>query len=111
MKTIEFMGDSLSVIRDFTKETRREIGYQLESVQVGLPPEDWKPMKSIGPGVKEIRIRNKDGAFRTMYVLESAKNIVVLHAFEKKTQKTPKKDLDLAKSRFKEMKEMKERER
>ena len=59
MKTIEFMGDSLSVIREFTKETRREIGYQLESVQVGLPPQDWKPMKTVGPGVKEIRVRNQ----------------------------------------------------
>ena len=105
MKTIEFMGDSLSVIREFTKETRREIGYQLESVQVGLPPQDWKPMKTVGPGVKEIRVRNQCGAFRTLYVLEDAKSVVVLHAFEKKTQKTRQKDLDLAISRFKEMKE------
>lgn len=104
MKTIEFMGDSLSVIREFGKETRREIGYQLESVQVGLPPQDWKPMKTIGPGVKEIRVRNKYGAFRTIYVVESAKNIAVLHAFEKKAQKTAKKDLDLARSRLKEIK-------
>jgi phage-related protein len=73
-------------------------------LQKGLMPKDWKPMQSIGVGVKEIRIRNKWGSFRTIYVIKSKQGIMVLHAFEKKTLKTPKKDIDLAKDRFKQIK-------
>lgn len=107
MKKIEFMGDSLEIIRGFVKETTRDIGYQLDMVQRGEMPNDWKPMKTIGPGVKEIRVKNRWGAFRTVYIVEGKFGVVVLHAFEKKTQKTSKKDLDLAKLRFKLLKERK----
>ena len=107
MKKIEFMGDSLEIIRGFSKETSRDIGYQLDMIQRGEMPNDWKPMKTIGPGVKEIRVKNRWGAFRTVYVIEGKQGLVVLHAFEKKTQKTSKKDIGLAKSRLKILKERK----
>ena len=92
------------MIRNFNKETKREIGLQLDYVQNGLEPTDWKPMPTIGLGVKEIRVRNQFGAFRTIYIIKRRSSIFVLHAFEKKTQKTPQKDVDLAKERLKQVK-------
>ena len=68
-------------------------------VQDGLEPDDWKPMPSIGIGVKEIRVREK-GAYRLVYVAKFSEAIYVLHAFDKKTQKTPKLDMDIARARF-----------
>lgn len=54
-----------------------------------------------GSGVREIRNRTKDGTFRVFYVVESATNVYVLHAFQKKTQRTPRKDLEKGKARYK----------
>lgn len=64
MKKISFLGDSLARLRDFPDDARSEAGHQLNEVQNGLDPDDWKPMTTIGPGVREIRIREKSGAFR-----------------------------------------------
>ncbi len=72
------------------------------AVQTGTNPTDWKPMNAIGTGVKEIRI-HEDGEFRVIYVAQFAEAIYVLHAFQKKTQKTPKKEIDLAKKRLKQL--------
>ena len=58
---------------------------------------------SIGHGVREIRIREKDGAFRVIYAATFASAVYVLHCFQKKTQKTGVGDIDLAKRRFKEL--------
>jgi phage-related protein len=65
-------------------------------VQEGLEPDDWKPMNGIGPGVSEIRIRERDGAFRVIYVAKLEDAIYVLHCFQKKTQKTSSDDIALA---------------
>lgn len=100
MKPITFLGDSLEVIRAFPTDARREAGFQLDKVQHGLMPDDWKPMKTIGPGVNEIRIRDDDGVYRVVYIAKLEASVYVLHAFQKKTQKTVKTDLDLAKSRL-----------
>lgn len=100
MKPITFLGDSLEVIRAFPTDARREAGFQLDKVQHGLMPDDWKPMKTIGPGVNEIRIRDDDGVYRVVYIAKLEASVYVLHAFQKKTQKTAKIDLDLAKSRL-----------
>jgi phage-related protein len=67
MKPIEFAGHSLDAIRSFPVASKREAGYQLDRVQRGYDPTDWKPMTSIGPGVREIRIRH-DGQFRIVYI-------------------------------------------
>ena len=100
MKQIAFLGDSLERLRDFPDDARSTAGYQLREVQKGNDPDDWKPMKTIGPGVREIRIREASGAFRIVYVASVGERIGVLHAFRKTTQKTPPKDLALAASRL-----------
>lgn len=85
----------------------REAGYQLDKVQNGIEPTDWKPMPSVGQGVKEIRIRDDAGAFRVIYVAKLAKAVYVLHCFQKKTEQTSSQDVELARKRYKEL--MKER--
>ena len=66
-------------------------------------PENWKPMKTIGHDVYEIRIRDDVGAFRVIYVATLPESVYVLHAFQKKTQRTSKADLELAHDRLKEL--------
>lgn len=100
MKPIVFLGDSLARVRDFPELARSEAGYQLRELQKGLDPADWKPMKTVGPGVREIRIREAGGAFRIIYLATVGDSVVVLHAFQKKTQATPAKDIALAASRL-----------
>jgi phage-related protein len=105
VKRVEFLGDSLDRIRAFPEGARSEVGFQLRRVQAGEHPVDWKPMTSVGPGVREIRVREAGGAFRVIYLATMPERIVVLHAFEKKTQQTPKRELDLAVRRFRELRE------
>ena len=102
-KRIEFLGDALAQLRDFPEAARKETGVQLHKVQLGLVPSDWKPMTTIGSGVREIRIRDDAGAFRVIYVASIGDAVYVLHAFQKKTQQTTKRDLDLAASRFRQI--------
>jgi phage-related protein len=96
MKPVIFLGDSRARIRDFPQSARHEAGFQLERVQHGLDPLDWKPIRSVGTGVREIRVRDAAGAFRVMYVATLPAAVYVLHAFQKKTQTTDKRDLNLA---------------
>jgi phage-related protein len=102
-KPIEFCGDSLDALRRFPEAARRIAGHQLDVVQHGLEPNDWKPMNSVGAGVREIRIRDEQGIFRVMYVTKFGETIYVLHCFQKKTQKTSTTDLDTATRRYKEL--------
>ena len=95
-----FVGDSLAHLRDFPDQARSLAGYQLREVQKGHDPADWKPMITVGPGVREIRIREAAGAFRVIYLATVGDSVVVIHAFQKKTQQTPQKDIDLAVSRL-----------
>jgi phage-related protein len=97
------MGDSLARVREFPKGVRRAAGYQLDRVQRGLEADDWKSMQAIGPGVRELRIRDRAGAFRVIYLATLADRVVVLHAFQKKTQRTAKRDIELAAKRFAEL--------
>jgi phage-related protein len=103
MKQIEFIGDSLDALRSFPIAARQDTGYQLDKVQRGLEPDDWKPMKSIGSGVKEIRVTDEEGQFRVIYIAKLANAVYVLHCFKKKTQKTSLKDIELARSRYKDL--------
>lgn len=79
----------------------REAGYQLDKVQQGLSPDDAKAMPTIGSGVTELRIWDEAGTFRVMYVAKLADSVYVLHCFQKKTQQTAKRDIDLARQRLK----------
>jgi len=102
MKPIVWCGDSLERIRDFPDDARRLAGHQLDKVQHGIDPDDWKPMPSVGLGVREIRVRAQ-GQFRVMYLAKFEEAVYVLHAFGKKTQRTAKQDLELATTRFREV--------
>ena len=101
-KPIAFRGSSLDDLRAFPASARREAGYQLDQVQNGGEPDDWKPMNTVGQGVKEVRIRDDSGAFRIIYVAKFADAVFVLHCFQKKTAKTAKADLDLAARRYRD---------
>lgn len=105
LKPLQFRGRSLQDLRDFPVSARKAAGYQLEQVQWGLDPADWKPMPGVGPGVREIRVRTDDGAFRVVYVAVFAEAIYVLHCFAKKTQQTTKADVDLAAARYAALKQ------
>jgi phage-related protein len=100
MKEIEFLGDSLKVLSDFPKSARQDAGRQLLRVQKGQVPDDFKPMPTIGKGVEEIRVRDESGAYRVIYTARLADAVYVLHAFQKKTQTTAKRDVEIAKRRF-----------
>lgn len=100
MKVIQFRGSALDDLRAFPNSAKREAGYQLDRVQNELAPTDWKPMTTIGNGVREIRIRDEAGAFRVIFVAKFVDTIYVLHCFHKKTQRTSKTDLDLATRRY-----------
>jgi phage-related protein len=104
LKRVTFHGDSLDRLRDFPEDARRGAGHELYQVQKGHDPGDWKPMSTIGAGVREIRIRDAVGAYRVIYIATFADAIHVLHAFEKKTQKTARRDLDLAAERLRQIK-------
>ncbi len=104
MKDIVFLGDSLDKLREFPERARRQAGFELGRVQQGSDPSDWKPMRSIGPGVREIRIREASGAFRVLYIATLAEAVHVLHAFQKKTRATARRDLDLAALRMRLLK-------
>ena len=100
MKDAIFLGAALDDLRAFPKRVQKKLGYQIYRVEAGLDPDDWQPMPSIGPGVREIRVRDEGNAYRTMYVTNIEQTVYVLHVFQKKTRRTAKKDIELAKSRL-----------
>jgi phage-related protein len=95
------MGSSRDDVVAFPPDARRAAGYQMERVQRGEEPLDWKPMTSVGPGVREIRVHERSGTFRVVYLTGRPEGIYVLHCFQKKTPKTSRNDLQLAQSRLK----------
>lgn len=103
LKRVEFLGDSLARLREFPESARKEAGFQLQRLQAGLDPNDWKPMSSIGSGVREIRVRDEAGAFRVIYIATKGDAVYVLHAFQKKSQKTAQRDIDLARLRMRQI--------
>ncbi len=93
-KPLRWVGASRDDLRAFPATARRTAGHQLHRVQMGLMPNDWKPMSSVGGGVHEIRIR-ADREHRVLYVARFQEAVYVLHAFEKKAQRTSKADIEL----------------
>lgn len=98
-KPLIWLGDSREAIRGFPDGARLIAGFQLRRVQRGMEPNDWKPMPSVGPGVQEIRIHT-GAEHRVFYIAKLAEAVYVLHAFEKRTRRTPRDDLDLARHRL-----------
>ena len=103
MKPLRFIDSSQKDLRDMPAEVRHALGLDLMAVQFGGEPSDYKPMTSVGAGVYEIRHRDIHGAFRVIYVAKFAQAVYVLHAFQKKTQKTSPQDIDLATNRYKKL--------
>jgi len=98
MKILRFLGSSLADLRRFPAEARRDAGFQLDAVQRGLDPSDWKPLSTVGVGAREIRIHAL-GEWRVIYVARLAEAVYILHCFEKKSRKTREEDLVLARQR------------
>lgn len=96
-----FLGSSRKDLQGFPEDARIDLGKQLWAVQNDKEPKDWKPMPSVGAGVRELRAQEASGVYRVVYVAKIAEKVHVLHAFQKKTQQTAQKDIDLAKLRLK----------
>ena len=103
MKPVELRGKALDDLRRFPQSARRAAGYQIDRVQRGYDPDDWKPMPTIGKGVREIRLREAAGSFRVIYLAKLEDAVYVLHCFRKKTQKTATGDIELARNRYNEL--------
>lgn len=101
MKALHWIGTSLEDLRQFPVSARAEAGTDLRLVQQGVDPRNWKPMPEVGAGVREVRVRTPDGAFRVFYVVESGTDVYVLHAFQKKSQRTSKRDIAKGQTRYK----------
>lgn len=106
VKDVEFVGNSDDDLREFPLIARQRAGYQLHLVQVGQNPSDWKPMTTVGPGCREVRVRDSGDTYRVFYVATVGDTVYVLHCFQKKTQQTTTFDIDLGKQRYKQMKEL-----
>jgi phage-related protein len=100
VRPLRFLGTSLQGLREFPEEARHDAGYQLEKVQRGEQPDDFKPMPIVGKGVEEIRVTDDSGAYRVIYIARRTDAVYVLHAFQKKTQATSQRDIETAKRRF-----------
>ena len=103
MKQVVFMGDALAQIRSFPPGARQDAGFQIDKVQRDELPDEWKPMKTIGQGVREIRIKEVSDQYRVIYLTKLKDLVYVLHAFQKKTRQTRKSDIDLARKRLREI--------
>lgn len=102
MKPIVWLGNSRDKVRMFSAEARRDAGYQLDLVQNGKDPDDWKPLPVVGLGVREIRI-HAENEYRVLYVAQFSEAVYVIHAFTKKSQETSRSDLELAGRRYREL--------
>ncbi|WP_119388182.1 type II toxin-antitoxin system RelE/ParE family toxin [Taklimakanibacter lacteus] len=99
-RQVVFLGSTQEDLQEWPDEARREAGHQLWLVQNDREPTDWKPMPSVGPGAREIRIQENGGQWRVLYVAKIRGLVHVLHVFNKKTQQTSQRDVNLGKSRY-----------
>ncbi len=103
MNPLRFLGNSLECIRQFPEDARHDAGYQLEQVQHGKQPTDFKSMSSVGKGVEELRVWDDSGTYRVVYIARFAEAVYVLHTFQKKTRATSERDIELARARYAEL--------
>ena len=103
MRDVNFVGSSLDDLRSWPKPARQDMGRQIDRVQRGIEPSDWRPMPSVGRGVREIRMNDAGNAYRSIYVTNISAAVHVLHVFVKKSRRTAVGDVRLAKSRLKSL--------
>jgi phage-related protein len=105
MKPAIFHPEALAAIRSFPAEVRQELGKAIYDLQcgakLGMPVS--RPMPVVGAGVEELRIRDKSGSYRAFYLARLAKGVFVIHAFVKKTQETPQREIAIGAKRLKEL--------
>lgn len=105
VKDAVFHPKALDVIRTFPEEVRRELGQAIFDLQrgatIGMPL--CRPMPSVAVGAEEIRIKDASGVYRAFTYRKSKTGILIFHAFQKKTQKTPEHEIELGKKRLKEL--------
>jgi phage-related protein len=106
MKPVRFIGSAKDDLSAFPRAARNRAGHELFMVQVGRNPDDWKPMPSVGAGACEIRVQDQAGAFRVIYVARFEDAVYVLHAFQKKSRKTSRSDIDLARKRYRDARDL-----
>lgn len=102
LKLIDWKGRSKEDLRRFPIDIKQQIGFELFNLQQGKKPSNSRPFPSIGKGVFEIKVQDAVGAFRVLYVSKVKDTITVLHCFQKKSQKTSKRDIGIARQRFKD---------
>jgi phage-related protein len=100
-----FHPKALEAIRSFPKSARREMGESILELQKGshLTMPRSRPIPAVGPGVQEIRVRDAAGIYRAFYLQKSERGVMVFHAFEKRSAKTPRSEIELGRSRLREM--------
>jgi phage-related protein len=103
LKTVHWHGNTLDAVRKFPRSVRIRIGSELYLLQIGETPVDSKPMTVVGRSVWELRVRDRKKAYRILYFVKHCDGIHVLHAFQKKTQRTSKPDIELGKSRYRKL--------
>lgn len=101
-KPVEWVGDTRATVRAFPRAARIQVGRELFRVQLGEDPLDWKPMRAVGQGACEIRVR-AGNHYRLVYVAKFQEAIYVLHAFTKKSQATRLQDIRTARDRYRAM--------
>ena len=108
MKSLQFIGSSQQDLAKFPEAAKRQAGFELWQVQLGLMPSDFKPMPTVGPGAHEVRIK-VGTQWRVFYVASRGDAVYVLHAFQKKSKtgiSTPQPDVDLIKQRYQAAQEL-----
>lgn len=103
MKPVIWMGSNKADLKAFPAAVIDDMGHQLFLVQSGIEPDDWKPLTTVGAGIREIRVKDVAGIFRTVYLATRPEAVYVLHCFQKKTQQTAQRDIELARKRLRDI--------
>lgn len=105
VKDIIWHTKALESLRSFPESVKKDLGYLMHRLQMGdtLTSPYAKPMKSVEIGVSELRVKDASGAYRVFYYLKTNQGILIFHAFQKKTQKTPRKEIERGQKNLKEL--------
>ncbi|MGA7851495.1 MAG: type II toxin-antitoxin system RelE/ParE family toxin [Terriglobales bacterium] len=107
---IALPADSIRALRGFPTGVRQDLGYALYQLQLGQTPPDRKPVRTVGPGVYELREQDAEKWYRVLYAREGG-TIHVLHCFEKHSNAIEQKDIETARTRLKRVREAKRKEK